>query len=239
MTQWYVQLVSTDDTLLTFLATCLNDPLCTVMMEDDKYFWLSSEFDLITPDWKVRQYAKERLPLLNSIVHLKFNWNISWIRVDDIYRRDNNGHLVRDHASSDLIMHSYPDESSLQAANAQPPSIIDILVMAKNNLLVEEALQNYSSPHNWHNLRKILEIVSKDVRKLERNGKLPKGTWNGWARGWVYDFEQTANSYHWSKLGASHSSVKSEKRRGVNPMPLDEATERITDIIIKWLKCNL
>src|SRR5436305_1195483 len=107
MTQWYVQLVSTDDTLLTFLTTCMQDPSCTIIKEDDKYFWLSTDFDSLTPDWRVRQYAKEQLPLLNSIVRLKFNRDISWIRVDDIYRRDDKGHLVRDHASADVLMHSY------------------------------------------------------------------------------------------------------------------------------------
>ena len=91
-------------------------------------------------------------------------------------------------------------ESYYQDADAQHPSSIDIWLMAKNNQLVEEALQYYAMPHTWFSLRKICELILRDVKEAEKNNKLQTNTWNTWAHGWVNDFRQTANSYHLSGL---------------------------------------
>jgi len=215
------------------------------MKEDDKYFWLSSDFDLLTRDTEVQTYAKQRLPLLNSVVHLKFDRYINWIQVDDVYYCNSDGHLVRNGAWGEWVYHARPDESSLRAANKARPSIMDILLIARNNRLVEEALQHYATPHNWYSLEKVFEIIADDAGKKENDGRLKRGTFNTWtqgrdfgkhAPGKSFDFLQSAHSYDWSKLGARHSSVASTARTGVNPMSLEEAIEYITDLFIKWLQ---
>lgn len=249
MTQWYVQLTCNDTTLLDFLTTCLQDPFCTVLKEDDKYFWLSSDFDSFSADWEARQYARSQLPLLNSVLHLKFHKYINWLQVDDVYHRDDKGNLIRDHAFADAIGHTQPDESALQKANADHPNISETLLMSRSSALIEEALRHFATPHNWYSLYKVYEIIKKDTETREYNGKLASDTFNSWAQGKVigskrvspYDFEQSAHSYHWSKYGARHSSKGSfapTPTRPVNPLSLEEGIEYITYLFMRWLQSN-
>ncbi|SRR5713101_942756 len=251
MPKWYVELYAGPEILhlgkpftrenqevLSFLTTCLQDPSFTIIEMEGYHFWLSSDFEALASEEEVYQYAKNQLPILNGIMELKFGRDTCTIKIGDVYHPDNNGNLVRTVQRTTLVVESYPNENFLRAANAQQPGTIDILLMARNNSLIEEALQYYSLPHNWHNLEKIFEIIAKDVRKSEHNGKLSKGTFSNWARGWANDFLQTAHSYHWSGLGARHSSVESEKRSRVTPMHLDKAIESISDLFMKWLWTN-
>jgi hypothetical protein len=219
------------------------------MKEDGKYFWLSSDFDSFSADWEARQFAKSQLPLLNSVLHLKFDKHISWLQVDDVYRRDSDGHLIRDHASTDLIGHRNLDKSELQKANADDPNISHILLMSRGSALIEEALRHFATPHNWYSLYKVYEIIKNDTKTREHNGKLPSNTFNTWTHGKrigskrvrPYDFEQSAHSYHWSKYGARHSSKGSftpKSSRPVNPLSLEEGTEYIAYLFMKWLQSN-
>jgi len=97
MFQWYVQLSCKDEVLVAFLTTRLQDPYYTVIQcnnerfyvvekegeprylpsdfqsesKVNRYYWLSSDFELRTNPQDVHLYASQQLPFLNSIIRLK------------------------------------------------------------------------------------------------------------------------------------------------------------------------
>lgn len=262
MYKWHVELYVGHDILhigepfvrhqpqsvVSFLTT-LNDPSLTVVQVEAYHFWVSPDFDALTDEEEVLQYANNQLPILNGIMQLKFDTNICTIKIGDIYYPDpnDNDRLTRSAMRSTLVGSLYPDENFLLSKNVQKPSTQDMLLMARNNPLVAEALQHLATSHSWSSLEKIFEIIADDAGKSENSGKLPKGTFDKWTQGRdfgknppgrSFDFLQTAHSYHWSGFGARHSSVESRRRAGVNPMSLQEAIEYITDLFLKWLQSN-
>jgi hypothetical protein len=239
MAQWGIELTSNDPALLSFLAKYREEPSWSVVEVAGKYYLLSSSFQDLTSLEDVRQNADTLLFLLNGIMKLKFKsghldkaGNVVWF--------DDHSQIIRTTTSKGLALrvNISAGEAFYQSTDAEQLSSMDIWLKVRSNPLVEEALQYYANPYTWHNLEKIFEIISKDTRMLERKGKLPKNTFSNWVRGWGFDFLQTAHSYHWSGLDARHSSVESEKKAGVTPMPLNQAIERITDLLMKWLLTN-
>src|SRR5438270_924933 len=114
MLQWHVELTSKDTILLAFLTTCLQEPFCRVIeknskrfyilerdgqllyrtsdpptaSEDNRYYWLSTDFDQYTNPQDVWMYASQQVPLLNSIAKLKYGDYISSINSADVYYAD-------------------------------------------------------------------------------------------------------------------------------------------------------
>lgn len=260
MPKWFVEIYVGNDVLhlgepfvrvepqsvVSFLMS-LNEPSLQIVKVESYHFWVSPDFDSLTDEEQVLEYAKNQLPILNGILQLKFDPNICAVKIGDVFHPDTNGALVRSVMRSTLTGYSYPNESVLQAKDAQKPTTLDILFMARNNALIAEALQHLATSHNWYSLIKIFEIIRKDAGKKENNGTLPRGTFDLWTQGRnfgtrgpgkSFDFLQTAHSYHWSGLSARHSSAESDKMAGVNPMTLSEAIEYITDVFLKWLQTN-
>ena len=237
-----------DQTILSFLSTCLPDPSFTIVAEDNYHFLVSTDFDTFNNEDDVLRYAQSQLPILNGIMKIKFDRNIQRIKIGDVYHRDSNGYLTRTCMRATFIQSAlFPLESSLQSANIHKPNVAEMLEMAKNNPLVAEALQYFATSHNWYSLEKIFDLIANYMGKAENNSKVPKGTFNTWTcgrnfgiqgPGKSFDFLQTAHSYYWSGFNARHSSVGSKQKAGVNPMSLNEAIEYITDIFIKWLQIN-
>lgn len=262
MTKWYVEIYvgqdilhlgepfirKDDQTVLSFLSACLQDPSFTIVAEDNYHFLVSTDFDTFDNEDDVYQYAQSQLPILNGIMQIKVSRHICPIKIGDVYYRDDNGNLARTAMRATLVSAGlFPLESVLKAANTQKPSIADILLMAKNNSLVAEALQHFATSHNWYSLVKIFEIIADEAGQAENSGKLPRGTFDKWTQGKnfgkkppgkSFDFLQTAHSYYWSGLSARHSSVRSERITETTPMALNDAIEYIADIFIKWLQTN-
>ncbi len=141
MHKWYVELYVGHDILhigepfiryepqsvVSFLTT-LNDPSLKVVKVGTYHFWVSSDFDSLTDEEEVLQYANNQLPIINGMVQLKFDTNICKIKIGDIYYPDpnDNDRLIRSAMRSTLVGSSYPDEHFLLNKDAQKPSIADI-----------------------------------------------------------------------------------------------------------------
>lgn len=236
-----------DQTLVAFLTTCLNDPLFTAVKIENYIFLTSSEFDALNDEEEVYRHAQSLLPILNGILKTKFGMYINSVKIGDVYFPREDGLLTRSSMRTTFVMRSHPTEDTLKAAESKTPSTLNMLLMARNNPLVAEALEYLSSTPSWGGLEKIFEIIRKDCGKKQNDGRLPKDTFDAWSKGRnfgksgpgkSFDFLQSAHSYHWSGTRARHSSVESQRLTGVNPMDLNEATQYIVDLLTQWLSSN-
>ncbi|HLQ28965.1 MAG TPA: hypothetical protein VK140_06985 [Ktedonobacteraceae bacterium] len=268
MFKWHVELTSRDEVLLAFLTTCLQEPSCTVVQNnseryyivekegeprylpsdfpsesaDNRYYWLSSDFDSYTNPQDVSFYARQQLPLLNSILKLKYSARIRSIKIDDVYRVDEQGRFIKETATFPPVTGGLvTSEQFLQAANAQHPNIVEAWLATRNNPKVFEAMRYYASPFDWFNLYKVYQIIKRDVGKSEHNGSLPRGTFNRWTqnRTRALDFDQSANDFNRSRYNARHSSEDSHYVPGATTMSLHEATQFVTDLLKQWLQTKI
>lgn len=173
-----------DQTILAFLATCLQDPAMTIVADEAYHFWVSTDFDALATENEVYQLAQSNLPILNGIMQIRFGRDIVPIKIGDVYHLDSNGYLARTVMRSTLRSEGiFLPENILQSANAQKPSIVDILVIAKNSPHVQEALQQLATSHSWYSLVKVFEIIADYAGQAENSGKLPRGTFDIWTQG--------------------------------------------------------
>lgn len=232
MPQWYVELIweeplSHDSRLLSLMATSLQEKECTITARDGKYYLLSSDFDSLASDFEVRSCAKRLLPLINSIARLKFHKYFKQIEIGDAYRVDSNGQLVRDSAAVEATGHFYPYESVLRAANMKQPDVAEIWRVIQKYPEVKEAMRFYAKRFDWNNLRKIYEAVRHDVTR---------STFDTWTQGWNDNFWESANNARLSGEDALHCLPGSHVvPRGITSMTLNEAAERITDLLMEWI----
>jgi hypothetical protein len=255
MYRWRVQITSNDPQLLPYLLTSLQKSPHQVIEEDEHYYLVSPTFEAfesLSRYPELSMYADKLISRLNALLKLQFQTHSSITKINPTLYVDEAGltHLVLMETlgitdevrvyTGDSFFHD-PAQSHAQA------NFLSQWIEESNSPLAEEALQYFSLPRNWHNLEKIFEIIAKDVGQKENSKTLPRGTFDTWTQGIAFgskppgrsfDFLQTAHSYHWSGLDARHSSVVSQKRTGVTPMSLQEATEYITNLLIKWLQTN-
>jgi|SRR5450755_399310 hypothetical protein len=259
MSQWHVELTSKDTILLTFLTTCLQEPSCTVLQKsserfyvldrdgqrlyrssdlpearkDTYYYWLSSDFDHYTDPQDVLMHAQQQVPLLNSILRLKFGVRISSLNVNDVYRPDEQDRLMKETMLfPPLIGRRVTSESLLQTINAQHPSIAELWQAEHKYPAVEEAMQHFANQWNWFNLYKAYEVIKKETRRLENSGKMKRGTFDTtWTGGRWLDFEESANKERHSSLG-----YQPRQNATFAYMSLNEATAFVTHLFFQWLQ---
>lgn len=255
MYRWRVQITSDDSQLLSYLLTSLQKSSHQVIEEDRHYYLVSPAFeafeDLVRYP-ELSACADKLIARLNTLLKLQFRTGSCITKINPTLYLDESGHihlvLMETLGITDEIR-GYTGDNFFQDP-AQARTQADFLsqwIEASNNPLVDEALQYFSLPRSWHNLEKIFEIIAKDLGQKENNKTLPRGTFDKWTQGIAFgskppgrsfDFLQTAHSYHWSGLDARHSSVESQKRTGVTPMSIQEATEYIADLLTRWLQTN-
>jgi hypothetical protein len=265
MFKWHVELISKNEVLLAFLTTCIQESSFTVIQKSserfyilhrdgeclylpsdfpsqnriNRYYWLSSDFDLLTDPQDVLSYASQQLPLLNSIIKLKYGTRMRTIKIDDIYRIDEQDRLIKETATMQMTSGGLvTSESFLQSANSQHPNILEAWFAIKNNPKVYEVMRYYSNNLDWFNLYKVYQIIKRDVGKSEHNGTLPRGTFARWThnRARALDFEQSANDFNRSNFDARHSSEDSHFVPQATTMSLQEATKFVTSLLIQWLQ---
>ena len=171
MYQWYIELYVGHDILhigepfmrqesqsvVSFLTT-LDDESFKVVKIGTYHFWVSPDFDSLVDEEQVLQCAENQLPIINGILQIKFDTNLCSVKIGDVYHPDTNGQLVRSAMRSTLYVSSYPDERFFFTKDAQTPSTLDILVMARNNPLIAEALQYFAMSHSWDSLMKVFDL---------------------------------------------------------------------------------
>lgn len=255
MYRWRVQITSDDPQLLPYLLTSLQKSLHQVIEEDEHYYLVSPAFDVfenLSTYPELSACAEKLISRLNILLKLQFQTHSSITKINPTLYVDESGliHLVlmETLGITDEIR-GYTGDNFFHDP-AQSHTQVDFMsqwIEEGHSPLVDEALQYFSPPRNWHNLEKIFEIIAKDLGQKESNGTLPRGTFDKWTQGSAFgkqppgrsfDFLQTAHSYHWSGLDARHSSVESQKRTGVTPMSLQAATEYIATLLVKWLQTN-
>lgn len=268
MFKWYVELTCKDEILLAFLTTCFHEPSCTIIQNSseryyivvkegeqryllsdfpsestiNRYYWLSSDFDSHIDPQDVLSNARQQLPLLNSIIKLKYSARIRSIKLDDVYRVDEQGRFIKETVTfSPVTGGLVTSERFLQAANAQHPNLGEAWLAIRNNPKVFEAMHYYASPFDWFNLYKVYQIIKRDVGKSEHNGTLPRGTFDRWTqnRARALDFEQSANDFNRSRYDARHSSEDSHSVPNATTMSLHEATHFVTDLLTHWLQTKI
>jgi hypothetical protein len=255
MYRWRVQITSDDLQLLPYLLTSLQNSPHRVIEEDKHYYLVSPTFDAfenLSTYPELSRCADKLISRLNALLKLQFQTHSNIVKTNPTLYMDESGllHLViMETVGITDEVRGYTGDNFFQYA-AQSQAQLDFLsqwIEEGNSPLVDEALQYFSLPRNWHNLEKIFEIIAKDMGKKEDNKTLPRGTFDKWTQGRAlgkqppgksFDFLQTAHSYHWSGPDARHSSVESQKRTGVTPMSLQEAIEYITNLLVKWLQTN-
>lgn len=259
MSQWHVELTSKDTILLAFLTTCLQEPSCTVIekiseryyvleqdvqhlyrssdlpeaRKDNHYYWLSTDFDKYTNAQDVLMYAQQQVPLLNSILRLKYGIHISSLNVDDVYRVDEQDRLVKETALfPPLTGRRVTSESLLQAANEQHPSITAIwLATRRREPLIKEVLYFYAKQPSWSSLYNVYKLIESDTEE---------NTFKDKTKGWGKRFTQTANNFNASKFDARHPSVEAtELSPRFKAMSLHEALNHISSLLTQWLQTNL
>ena len=244
MSQWQVELTCKRSEILSFLSTTLQEPLCTVKAGDTDcyyinpgsqaalaarktsgYFLLSSEFDSLREDGRVRTRARAMLPFLNALVKLKISAYAPPLEIDDVFRLDAEGRMIWEGANVIWTLSSL--ESKLQKVAGQSLNFTEIWHLSQKYPEVDEALHQLANETNWFNLYKVYEIIELDV------GKKMLDTWT---HGKNDDFTYSANNAHASQYAARHSSVKygpSHKRKSLAP---SEAAEFITSLFLQWLQ---
>src|SRR2546429_518588 len=104
MPRWYVEIYvgreilhigepfvrKDDQTMLSFLSTCLHDPSFMIVGNDNYHYLVSTDFDTLDNENDVYRYAQSQLPILNGTMQIKVNKNICSIKIGDVYHRDNN-----------------------------------------------------------------------------------------------------------------------------------------------------
>src|SRR5689334_21369686 len=117
MPKWYVEIYvgrdilhigepfirEDDQTVLSFLSTCLHDPSFTIEAHDNYHFLVSTDFDTLDNEDEVYQYAQSQLPILNGIMQIKVDRDMCRIKIGDVYHRDNNGSLTRTVMRSTMV----------------------------------------------------------------------------------------------------------------------------------------
>jgi hypothetical protein len=255
MSQWYVELTSRDKVLLAFLTTCLQEPSYTIIetnserfyiidkegqrlyrssdlpteSEDNRYYWLSSDFDQYTDPQDVLMKAWQQLPLLNSIIKLKYGVYVSFIDVVDVYRADEHCRFIKETATvPPLSGRRVTSENLLQAENAQYPNIAALWRVERTYPEVERTMRYYAQRYDWMSLRKVYEEIKGDVAAL---------TFDQWTQSWRDNFRESANNAHLSSDDALHSLAASHLvPSGVTTMSLREANECISNLLIQWLQ---
>lgn len=247
MSQWHVELTCREPQVLAFLTTIFQEPSFTVTAgatacyyvnpgEEPRltarrtsgYFMLSSEFTSISTATDVQARAKEMLPLLNAIIKLKLGVDTTPIEIDDVFRPDTEGRMIREIASVVAIAYRYPSISQLQNAHAQSPTFIEIWRAERMYPEVEEAMLHFANQRNWFNLYKVYEVIEHDVGK---------NTINKWMQGQADDFTYSANNARVSGLNARHFSAKFQKTSVKRtPMSLQQAIEFISSLLLQWLQ---
>src|SRR6266702_5305869 len=113
MAHWHGELTCKRQELLAFLSTTLQEPVCTVKAgssdcyysnpgaeprlaarKTSGYYLLSSEFDSLREDGRVRTRARAMLPFLNALVKLKISAYAPPLEIDDVFRLDAAGRMI-------------------------------------------------------------------------------------------------------------------------------------------------
>src|SRR5206468_837779 len=114
----------------------------------------STDFDQYTDAQDVLMHAQQQVPLLNSILRLKYGVRISSLSVDDVYCVDEQDRLIKETALFPPITgRRVTSEGILQAANEQHPSITAIwLASRRSEPLIKEVLYFYAKQPSWSSL---------------------------------------------------------------------------------------
>ncbi len=105
--------------------------------EKIRYYWLSSDFDKWTNREDVLSFTEQQLPLLNSILKVKYGRRIGLIEIGNLYRADEQGRLILEIVKFPPVAgRRVTSENLLQEANMQDPNITDLVLKAKTNPLV-------------------------------------------------------------------------------------------------------
>ena len=122
MPKWYVEIYvgedilhiggpiirKDDQTILSFLSTCLPDPSFTIVGDDNYHYLVSTDFDTFDNEDDVYQHAQSRLPILNGMMRLKFNRDICSIKIGDVYHLNNDDKLDRTVMRTTVTGEMYP-----------------------------------------------------------------------------------------------------------------------------------
>jgi hypothetical protein len=228
MEQCGIEITSNDPALLSYLAKHPEKSSWFVIEVKEVYYLIAPDFQGLATSEEVRQAANDLIFILNGIMKLKFK-HAHLIRGTTVGYFDNGGQLIRAAVSKDIAtrFHLSGGEPFFQDADAKIPSSMDIWMKARNDALVEEALQHYANEHNWFNLYKVFEIIEHNV---------DKSTFGKWTQSKADDFTYSANNARASGHTARHSSTKFQKASAKRtPMPLAQAHEFITDLLLQWL----
>ncbi len=133
------------------------------------YYWLSTNFEQYTNVQDVLRDAQQQVPLLNSILRLKYGVRISSLNVDDVYRVDEQDRLIKETALFPPITgRRATSESLLQTINAQHPNIAALWHVVQKYPEVEEAMQHFANQWNWFNLYKAYEVIMVETLRFTR-----------------------------------------------------------------------
>ncbi len=165
MYRWRVQISSDDLQLLPYLLTSLQNSPHRVIEEDKHYYLVSSTFDAfenLSTYPELSRCADKLISRLNALLKLQFQTHSNIVKTNPTLYMDESGllHLViMETVGITDEVRGYTGDNFFQYT-AQSQAQLDFLsqwIEEGNSPLVDEALQYFSLPRNWHTLEASLK----------------------------------------------------------------------------------